>query len=80
MHDRPLPPPLCCTHAGILVQLPLPKHIHEQRVLDTILPDKDVDGLHPLNLAQLAHTKYVRTLHACIHPLLTWNKMSCMAL
>lgn len=44
-------------HAGILVQLPLPKHIHEQKVLDTILPDKDVDGLHPLNLAQLAHTK-----------------------
>jgi methylenetetrahydrofolate dehydrogenase (NADP+)/methenyltetrahydrofolate cyclohydrolase len=35
----------------------LPKHIHEQKVLDTILPDKDVDGLHPLNLAQLAHTK-----------------------
>lgn len=44
---------------GILVQLPLPKHIHEQTVLDAILPDKDVDGLHPLNLAQLAHTKYV---------------------
>lgn len=41
---------------GILVQLPLPGHIHEQKVLDTILPDKDVDGLHPLNLAQLAHT------------------------
>lgn len=46
-------------HTGILVQLPLPGHIHEQKVLDTILPDKDVDGLHPLNLAQLAHTKYV---------------------
>ena len=45
------------TPAGILVQLPLPKHIHEQKVLDTILPDKDVDGLHPLNLAKLAHTK-----------------------
>jgi 5,10-methylene-tetrahydrofolate dehydrogenase/methenyl tetrahydrofolate cyclohydrolase len=41
---------------GILVQLPLPGHIHEQKVLDTILPDKDVDGLHPLNLAKLAHT------------------------
>jgi len=41
---------------GILVQLPIPPHIHEQKVLDTILPDKDVDGLHPLNLAKLAHT------------------------
>jgi len=41
---------------GILVQLPLPGHIHEQKVLDTILPEKDVDGLHPLNLAKLAHT------------------------
>ncbi len=41
------------------MQLPLPKHIHEQKVLDAILPEKDVDGLHPLNLAQLAHTKCV---------------------
>lgn len=34
---------------GILVQLPLPKHIHERRILDTILPEKDVDGFHPVN-------------------------------
>jgi 5,10-methylene-tetrahydrofolate dehydrogenase/methenyl tetrahydrofolate cyclohydrolase len=42
---------------GILVQLPLPKHIDEQAVLDRISQDKDVDGLHPLNVAQLANTK-----------------------
>ena len=55
----PIPPSTTHpTRTGILVQLPLPKHIHEQTVLDAILPDKDVDGLHPLNLAQLAHTKY----------------------
>jgi methylenetetrahydrofolate dehydrogenase (NADP+)/methenyltetrahydrofolate cyclohydrolase len=38
---------------GILVQLPLPRHINENRVLDTILPDKDVDGFHPVNVARL---------------------------
>ena len=38
---------------GILVQLPLPRHINEDRVLDTILPEKDVDGFHPANVARL---------------------------
>lgn len=38
---------------GILVQLPLPKHINENRVLYAIDPDKDVDGLHPANLGRL---------------------------
>ncbi|MDD3845374.1 MAG: bifunctional methylenetetrahydrofolate dehydrogenase/methenyltetrahydrofolate cyclohydrolase FolD [Syntrophorhabdaceae bacterium] len=38
---------------GILVQLPLPKHINETRVLYAIDPDKDVDGLHPMNLGRL---------------------------
>ena len=42
---------------GILVQLPLPPHIHEQNVLNRIVQEKDVDGLHPLNVAQLANTK-----------------------
>jgi len=42
---------------GILVQLPLPPHIDEQLVLNSITPSKDVDGLHPLNVAQLANTK-----------------------
>ncbi|HEY8079752.1 MAG TPA: bifunctional methylenetetrahydrofolate dehydrogenase/methenyltetrahydrofolate cyclohydrolase FolD [Labilithrix sp.] len=39
---------------GILVQLPLPKQIHEQRVLDAIDPGKDVDGFHPINVGLLA--------------------------
>lgn len=39
---------------GILVQLPLPSHIEEAEVLNAISPEKDVDGLHPLNVASLA--------------------------
>ena len=39
---------------GILVQLPLPKHINEQRILDAISLDKDVDGFHPFNIGSLA--------------------------
>ncbi|MGN7998259.1 bifunctional methylenetetrahydrofolate dehydrogenase/methenyltetrahydrofolate cyclohydrolase FolD [Sphingomonas sp. 22176] len=39
---------------GILVQLPLPKHIDEQEVLLSISPDKDVDGFHPVNAGRLA--------------------------
>lgn len=38
---------------GILVQLPLPKHIEEKKVIDRILPDKDVDGFHPINVGDL---------------------------
>ncbi len=38
---------------GILVQMPLPKHIDEQRVLNAINPDKDVDGFHPVNVGRL---------------------------
>ena len=39
---------------GILVQLPLPKNINEQLVLDSIHPDKDADGFHPLNVGKLS--------------------------
>jgi len=39
---------------GILVQLPLPKHISEKRVLDVLSPDKDVDGLTVVNAGRLA--------------------------
>lgn len=42
---------------GILVQLPLPKHINTDTVLNQITPDKDVDGLHPFNLGRLAQRK-----------------------
>lgn len=38
---------------GILIQLPLPKHIDESIVLQAVDPRKDVDGLHPMNVAQL---------------------------
>jgi len=39
---------------GILVQLPLPAHIRPKAVIDTLRPDKDVDGFHPLNVGNLA--------------------------
>ncbi len=39
---------------GILVQLPLPAHIHAQRVIEAIDPAKDVDGFHPINAGYLA--------------------------
>lgn len=38
---------------GILVQLPLPKHINEEKVLLAIDPEKDVDGFHPMNVGNL---------------------------
>ena len=39
---------------GILVQMPLPKHVDEQEVIQRIEPDKDVDGFHPMNAGRLA--------------------------
>ncbi|MDC3387915.1 bifunctional 5,10-methylene-tetrahydrofolate dehydrogenase/5,10-methylene-tetrahydrofolate cyclohydrolase [Flavobacteriaceae bacterium] len=39
---------------GFIVQLPLPKHIDEQKVLKAIHPDKDVDGFHPTNVGRMA--------------------------
>lgn len=38
---------------GILVQLPLPDHINEQMVIETIAPNKDVDGFHPINIGKM---------------------------
>ncbi|UUV18545.1 bifunctional methylenetetrahydrofolate dehydrogenase/methenyltetrahydrofolate cyclohydrolase FolD [Fusobacteria bacterium ZRK30] len=38
---------------GILVQLPLPKHIDEDKIIEAIKPNKDVDGFHPINLGKL---------------------------
>jgi len=37
---------------GIFVQLPLPKHLDENKVLSTVSPDKDVDGFHPINVGK----------------------------
>ncbi len=39
---------------GFIVQLPLPRHINEQRITEAISPDKDVDGFHPVNVGRLA--------------------------
>jgi methylenetetrahydrofolate dehydrogenase (NADP+)/methenyltetrahydrofolate cyclohydrolase len=39
---------------GFIVQLPLPKHIDEQKVLMAVHPDKDVDGFHPVNVGKMA--------------------------
>ena len=38
---------------GILVQLPLPKHIDAEKVLNAVTPSKDVDGFHPINVGKL---------------------------
>lgn len=39
---------------GFIVQLPLPRHIDEQRVIETVDPDKDVDGFHPVNVGRFS--------------------------
>ncbi|MGV3489286.1 MAG: bifunctional methylenetetrahydrofolate dehydrogenase/methenyltetrahydrofolate cyclohydrolase FolD [Tuberibacillus sp.] len=38
---------------GILVQLPLPEHIDERKVIETIVPEKDVDGFHPISVGKM---------------------------
>src|SRR5699024_560453 len=38
---------------GILVQLPLPQHIDEQKIIEAITPKKDVDGFHPINIGRM---------------------------
>ncbi|QGM80797.1 bifunctional methylenetetrahydrofolate dehydrogenase/methenyltetrahydrofolate cyclohydrolase FolD [Otariodibacter oris] len=48
---------------GILVQLPLPKHIDSTKVIEAIQPDKDVDGFHPYNVGRLCQR--IPTLRAC---------------
>ncbi len=50
---------------GILVQLPLPKHIDPQRVVDAIDPAKDVDGLHPQNVGHLWSGGQAKALIPC---------------
>ncbi|KOY85945.1 5,10-methylene-tetrahydrofolate cyclohydrolase [bacterium 336/3] len=39
---------------GFIVQLPLPKHISENKVIESIAPEKDVDGFHPINIGRMA--------------------------
>ncbi|MFV0346691.1 MAG: bifunctional 5,10-methylenetetrahydrofolate dehydrogenase/5,10-methenyltetrahydrofolate cyclohydrolase [Bacteroidales bacterium] len=38
---------------GFIVQLPLPKHISEQKIIDAVSPEKDVDGFHPINVGRM---------------------------
>lgn len=57
---------------GILVQLPIPKHINEFKVIQTINPEKDVDGFHPQNVGKLSigHVGFVSCTPAGIIQLL----------
>src|SRR5947209_4504486 len=50
---------------GILVQLPLPKGVDAATILETIDPDKDVDGFHPINVGRLAIGEISRALIPC---------------
>lgn len=38
---------------GLIIQLPLPKHINEQTIIESVVPEKDVDGFHPVNVGKL---------------------------
>ena len=61
---------------GILVQLPLPKHLNENKVLYTILPNKDVDGFHPVNVGKLSlgNPRFIPcTPSACLEILKFYN-------
>jgi len=60
---------------GILVQLPLPPHIAEEVILQTIDPEKDVDGLHPVNVAQLCSTHTHEQQQGCWNNW-NWNNLS----
>lgn len=66
---------------GILVQLPLPKHLDEEKILDAIAPNKDVDGFHPMNVGALCIGKkgYVSCTPAGIIELLKRSNISISA-
>ncbi|GLT28509.1 hypothetical protein SLA2020_034350 [Shorea laevis] len=65
---------------GILVQLPLPKHVNEEKVLGEISIEKDVDGFHPLNIGKLAMKGREPLFQPCTPKgcleLLTWSGIS----
>jgi methylenetetrahydrofolate dehydrogenase (NADP+)/methenyltetrahydrofolate cyclohydrolase len=61
---------------GILVQLPLPKHIDEDAIIEAILPEKDVDGFHPVNIGNMMigkETLYPCTPHGVVELLKRYN-------
>jgi len=64
--------------SGILVQLPLPKHINEQLIIETIHPTKDVDGFHPENVGKLwlGNTGYLSCTPAGVIQLLKRSNIS----
>ena len=49
--------------SGILVQLPLPKHIDKQKIIEAIDPAKDVDGFHPMNVGNLSSGYELSLIH-----------------
>lgn len=51
---------------GVLVQLPLPAHVNERRVLSAISAAKDADGLHPSNMCVLACSTLISDVRACL--------------
>ena len=61
---------------GILVQLPLPKHMNEQRVLDAISLEKDVDGFHPFNIGCLAMRGREAVYTSCTPKVLAYLSVS----
>ena len=63
---------------GILVQAPLPKHISETKVFSTVLPEKDVDGFHPVNVGKLMlgdSTGFLPCTPAGVHELLVRSQI-----
>lgn len=62
---------------GILVQLPLPKHINENKIIQSILPEKDVDGFHPISVGNLVigHDTFLPCTPAGIQELLVRYKI-----
>jgi methylenetetrahydrofolate dehydrogenase (NADP+)/methenyltetrahydrofolate cyclohydrolase len=63
---------------GILVQLPLPDHIDTRKIIETIHPDKDVDGFHPINMGKLLigdHSGFQPCTPLGIHVLLSHSRI-----
>ena len=51
--------------SGILVQLPLPAHLDQDKIINMIGPEKDVDGLHPFNAGSLALKRHAPYFISC---------------
>lgn len=51
--------------SGVLVQLPLPVHLDQEKIINMIGPEKDVDGLHPFNIGGLALKRHAPYFISC---------------